>query len=427
VRPRLLAAALLVVIGCSNSPQPPAPPSVDGSTPITVNPTDKLGWDQQAADFSELSTIGYEMYIDGTPSRLDGVTCDNTPSSAGFACKAPLPGMPAGAHRLELASFYLSNPDAKSARAGPLNITVRSIVSGDPVSSRSTAPSSKNTARAEPWPAGSRLLTRGLDGAADLAFTPDQRMFIAERGGRIRVFRDGQLLDDPALALPVRRTGEGAIVSLAIDPAFARNGFVYAIYTTRSRAGALSFALARFREARDTLADGIVILGDIRASIDARAVVRFGIDGKLYAAFDDGGDDRSAGDLASLNGKLLRLNPDGTTPDDAPGKSPVLLEGISSPRGMAWHEATRHLWLATATHVDAIRWPSTPNALAGAGNDLFIGSDTGLVRVKLGGRAPALVARTDDLVSGLPVRAVAVRPDGEVFFATDDALGLVEQ
>jgi len=431
------AALVLMAAACSDAPKQPSPPSVDGAEPISVNLTEKLGWDQPAADFSDLSNIAYEIYVDGTPSRLEGVECSDAPSAAGFGCKAPLPRMSLGPHSLELSSFYLSNPDAKSARAGPLNINVRSLVAGDVLSSRAAAAARPGAAAArqkrveradaeDVWPRGVTVAARGLDRAADLAFTPDDRLLIAERGGRIRVFRDGRLLDEPALVLPARTSGEGAIVSIAIDPAFARNGYVYAIYTERARSGALSFTLARFREARETLADAIVILDDIRASIDARAVVRFGPDGKLYAAFDDGGDDRAATDPGSFNGKILRINADGTTPDDAPQLSPVLLAGISSPRGISWHGPNRHLWVATDTHVDAIRWPGSPTALAGARDDLYVGSDTGLVRAQLDPGTRRRVVQTDTVFNGLGVRAVAIRGDGAVFFASDDSIGVVE-
>src|SRR4029079_12417627 len=224
----------------------------------------------------------------------------------------------------------------------------------------------------------------GLDRPADLAFMPDDRLLVAERSGRIRVLRDAAPLDPPALDLTSHDDArEAAVLALAVDPAFDRTRFVYAIYTETSRSGALAFTLARFREAGNTLADRIVLLDNVPASPDPRAALRFGPDGKLYAAFDDGGDERNVQDLASFNGKVLRLNPDGTTPDDAPRKSPILLEGVGSSRGLGWHAATQHLWVANGPFVDWFRWTSTPNALALAGNNLFVASDSGVARATL--------------------------------------------
>lgn len=421
--------ALLLTVGCGNST--PSPPSVTTPpAPVTINGHENLGWDQTAADASELSNIGYWIYVDGIKSMYAGYQCSSTPAAAGFECKAPLPPLPQGTHSLQLSSYYQSNPDNESALAGPLNVTVTALVTdASPTHSSARSRNSHTTATPDSGvlPAGTLTVARGLDRPADLAFTPDDRLFIAERSGRVRVVRDATLLETPALALPSGPAGDGAIVALAIDPAFARTRFVFAIYTAQSRSGELVFTLARFREAGDTLADRIVILDDIPASADPRAVLRFGPDGKLYAAFDDGGDMRLVQDLASFNGKMLRLNADGTTPDDAPRKSPIWLEGLDSPRGIGWHAATRYLWTATGSYVDVVRWTTSPNALAVVHDDLFVGSEVGLVRAKIDERIPGRIARANDLFVGTPVRAIAIRADGAVYFATADSIGMVNQ
>ena len=68
----------------------------------------------------------------------------------------------------------------------------------------------------------------------------------------------------------------------------------------------------------------------------------------LYAAFDDGGDTGLAGDLASPNGKVLRLNADGSTPRDQAG--PVYSYAYHSPRGLDWDPASGALWVADREH-----------------------------------------------------------------------------
>jgi hypothetical protein len=421
--------ALLLTVGCGNST--PSPPSVTTPpAPVAITGHENLGWDQTAADASELSNIGYWIYVDGKKSLYSGYQCSTTPTSAGFECKAPLPPLAQGTHSLQLSSYYQSNPDNESALAGPLSVTVAALVTdASPTRSSARSKNSRPTATDESsiLPTGTLAVAHGLDRPADLAFTPDNRLFIAERSGRVRVVRDATLLEAPALTLPAGPEGDGAIVTLAIDPAFARTHFVFAIYTAQSRSGELVFTLARFREAGDTLADRIVILDNIPASADPRAVLRFGLDGKLYAAFDDGGDMRLVEDLASFNGKVLRLNTDGTTPDDAPRKSPIWLEGLDSPRGLGWHGATRYLWTATGAYVDAVRWTTSPNALAVVRDDLFVGSEVGLVRAKIDERVPGRIAHANDLFVGTPVRALAIRPDGAVYFATADSIGMMNQ
>ena len=122
---------------------------------------------------------------------------------------------------------------------------------------------------------------------------------------------------------------------------------MFATYSAPTRTGGPAFSVVRLREASGTLADRIVLLDGVRASSsDATASLRFGPDGMLYAAFDDGGDTGLAGDLASPNGKVLRLNADGSTPRDQVGATPLFASAYRSPRGLDWDPAAGALWVA---------------------------------------------------------------------------------
>ena len=69
---------------------------------------------------------------------------------------------------------------------------------------------------------------------------------------------------------------------------------MFALYAAPTRSGEPMFTLARFRESGGTLADRAVLLDGVRAGSALPAgALRFGPDGMLYAAFDDGGDPRS--------------------------------------------------------------------------------------------------------------------------------------
>jgi Glucose / Sorbosone dehydrogenase len=214
------------------------------------------------------------------------------------------------------------------------------------------------------------------------------------------------------------------VLALAVDPQFARTRYVFAIYTARAASGATTFVVARFREAGSTLADRVVLLDGVRASADPHASLRFGPDGKLYAAFDNGGDARLAADPASLNGKILRLNPDGTTPADQPRGSPVLASGYASPRGIDWHRASGRMWAADLARVGSVRWIA-PAAVAIAGDDLIVASESGLSRARIDRRSGDRLANSQDAVRGLAIGAVAVASDGQIFFATETAIGRV--
>jgi glucose/arabinose dehydrogenase len=73
--------------------------------------------------------------------------------------------------------------------------------------------------------------------------------------------------------------------------------------------------------------------------------VRFGLDGKLYWTVGEAGDPQLAQDLSSFNGKILRINADGTIPADNPFPgSPVYSYGHRNPQGLAWQAGTGRLY-----------------------------------------------------------------------------------
>jgi glucose/arabinose dehydrogenase len=375
-----------------------------------------------------VGNIGFYIYIDGQkqPQPYDA-TCRDSGTSGSFTCQSPLPKMDPGARTLQLTSYYRVTPDSESALSGPLQLVVQGIVSGatDAINgaTQRSATASSTTATANAWPAGLVRIADGLERPSDIAFTPDARLWIAERSGRVRVVRDGQTAAEPALTLDPRI--DESVVSLTADPQFAATHFMFAIYTERSRSGR-TFAIARFRESANTLADRIVLLDNVPASADARATLRFGLDGKLYAAFDDGGDARLAADPATFNGKVLRLNPDGTTPDDAPRKSPILMEGPLSPRGLAWHRPTSRLWAADTFAVGGLRWTVPPESIAVRRDDLFVASEAGLALAQIQRSDSPQLAGLHDVVRNLAIRAVATAPDGSVYVVTDTAVARLQ-
>jgi aldose sugar dehydrogenase len=451
----LLSCAVLTACGGSDDSAPPSgqPP---GGTPITGN--EKLGWSQTANDASDLATFHYAIYVDNVRSELASASC-TPPSGTSASCLAPLPPMSQGAHTLELAAFVLDGANVlESVRSTPLAVFRSSAVGG---------PAGPLTA----WPSqtlatqdGVRLrleqIADNVIAPTDLAFAPDGRLFVAEHDGRVRVVRDGRLLDQPALSLPDTGSTGAHLLALALDPQFDRTGLVYAVYSTPARSGARTFSIARFREVANTLADQIVLRDDIPASsTDEAASLRVGADGKLFAAFDDGGTVSLADDLASPNGKILRLNLDGTTPRDQAGGAPLYSYPYRSPRGLDWQPDAKALWIAdrsssSSAHLSVVveggsqsakrgvvrsvialpggTLPSSVafghgNSLEALRNNLLVASDEGrhLLRIQLDPRDSTHVLTTErllqDQIGG--IRLVAVAPDGSIYLGTANAIG----
>ena len=189
---------------------------------------------------------------------------------------------------------------------------------------------------------GVQVLVTGLQIPWALAFAPDGRLFLTERPGRVRVYMNGQLLAEPALALSdVYTNGESGILGLALHPDFASNHFVYLTYTASGPSGPVG-RLMRFRESGNKLAEGVVLLDDVAASgIHNGSRVKFGPDRLLYVTYGDAANPSVAQDVAALNGKVLRFNDDGTSAAGNRFSSPVFTFGHRNPQGLAWHPVTR--------------------------------------------------------------------------------------
>jgi glucose/arabinose dehydrogenase len=101
----------------------------------------------------------------------------------------------------------------------------------------------------------------------------------------------------------------------------------------------------RFRELDNRLAEGVVLLDNVPASnIHNGSRVRFGPDRRLYVTFGDVATPSTAQDVASLNGKILRVNDDGTSAAGNRFNSPVYSLGHRNPQGIDWHPETGDLW-----------------------------------------------------------------------------------
>jgi glucose/arabinose dehydrogenase len=168
------------------------------------------------------------------------------------------------------------------------------------------------------------LITGGLALPTAMEFVPDGRLFVCEKGGNLRIVKNGALLATSFVTLSVATNNERGLLGIAIDPSFATNRFVYVFYT-RSTAPIVD-RVSRFR-ASATNPDvaepnsEIVILDNIPSDTGDHngGGIHFGLDGKLYVGVGDGGVTLpSSQSLSSLSGKLLRINPDGSIPSDNP-------------------------------------------------------------------------------------------------------------
>ena len=178
-----------------------------------------------------------------------------------------------------------------------------------------------------------------------IAFAPDGRMFFTERPGRVRVLENGKLRTAPFFTVPdVELSGESGLMGMTLHPKFAENHFVYLAYAYQDANKNQTVRVARYRETGETLVDAKTIIEAIPASrYHSGTRLKFGADGKLYITTGDATKQNLAQKLDSINGKTLRLNDDGTIPNDNPflnqkgARGEIWTYGHRNAQGMDFH------------------------------------------------------------------------------------------
>ncbi|MCW0348017.1 PQQ-dependent sugar dehydrogenase [Pantoea ananatis] len=334
------------------------------------------------------------------------------------------------------------------------------------------------------------VLQDKLDHPWSVAFLPDnQTLLITERSGQLRSWRPDSGLSEPIQGVPkVWAQRQSGLLDVVLAPDFAQSRRVWLSYTeadSNGKAGAVVGYGKLSPDNRQLTDFHEVIQQTPRLSSGNNIGTRLAFDrqGFLWIAFGDNFVSSAAQDLDKLQGKLLRLNADGSVPNDnpfvnKPGARPeIWAYGLRNPQGLALNPWTQMMWesehgprggdevniiqkgknygwpLATygidyngskvpeskGTHVTgteqpAFYWKVSP-AISGMAfynsarfpqwkNSLFIGAlkEKNLIRLHINGEK---VVEEQRLLDGRNERIRDVRqgPDGYLYLLTDEANG----
>lgn len=223
-----------------------------------------------------------------------------------------------------------------------------------------------------------------------VAWSPDGRMFIWQKNGVVRVFKNSALLPTPFLdfSAKVNTFNDNGMWWLAFDPDFDHSGFIYItyVYEPNGNPNDPSPKVARLvRVTADPANPDVMLAGSEVSILDnlpntsgthSLGAIRFAPDGTMFVGNGDGASPSSvdldafgAQDLENVRGKIFRINPDGTAPADNPFydgtdsvRSKVWCYGVRNPYGFGLHPVTHVPYFADVGWND---WEEINRGVAG--------------------------------------------------------------
>lgn len=223
-------------------------------------------------------------------------------------------------------------------------------------------------------PLPEKLLTRDYDVAVEtwiaeglvdpwsLIFIDQQTALVTERPGRLRLIRDGVLDPRPVAGTPeVHHAGQSGLMEVAVDPDYANNGWVYLTYghaiDRQDEKGnpAATTRLVRGRIVDHRWTDQQVVFeapdqAYRHTSYHYGSRIAFDPAGHLYFSIGERGHQDDAQDPRLANGKIHRVWPDGSIPEDNPfadgvdGMPSVYTYGNRNAQGLTTHPITGEVW-----------------------------------------------------------------------------------
>jgi glucose/arabinose dehydrogenase len=194
----------------------------------------------------------------------------------------------------------------------------------------------------------------GIVSPTAMAIAPNGRIFVCSQTGALRVIKNGVLLATPFVTLSVDSVGERGLLGVAFDPHFTLNNYIYLYYTVPGTPS--HNRVVRFTANGDVVLPGSrIILLELdplsTATNHNGGALHFGPDGNLYIAVGDNANGSNSQNLSNLLGKILRINPNGSIPNDNPfiqsttARHEIWALGLRNPFTFAFRGTTSFMYI----------------------------------------------------------------------------------
>jgi len=192
----------------------------------------------------------------------------------------------------------------------------------------------------------------GLEHPWAVEFLPDGRMLVTEKPGRLRIVKDGKL-SEPVTGLPkIKEKGQGGLLDVALDPDYENNQIIYLSYSAKGKGG-IGTEVVKGKLIGNELKETQVIFKLAHKTNTGHhfgSRLLFAKDGTLFITLGDRGKKERAQDLNDHAGSLIRINKDGSVPEDNPfvdnpnAKPEIYTYGNRNIQGIAMHPETGDVW-----------------------------------------------------------------------------------
>ena len=174
-----------------------------------------------------------------------------------------------------------------------------------------------------------------------IAISDEDKLYFTERSGAVRVIEEGRLLSEPLITFgpPFISQSEGGLMGIVLDPDFLQNRYLYVMHSYRENAQIYNRVVRLVEQNNKAEMDKVLLDSIPGGRIHNGGRLKLGPDQKLYITAGDAAVPALAQDVTSMAGKILRIERDGSIPEDNPiSGSPIYSFGHRNPQGLAWNE-----------------------------------------------------------------------------------------